>query len=209
MSVLDELNPQNFSILTANKFISSLNNLEDQQFVFTNPLCFNEGSLILTINPNGEEEWVKIENLYLGKLVKTYLHGYRKIKLIGSGKLRNNVNEPWKCMYKLPKNGNNIFEDLVITGAHSILVDKIDDDDEYSSTKEYFEGNFRYIDDKILLLSCVSKKFIKLTDDNEYTYYHLVLENDGDITRRYGVWANGVLTETTNEEDFIGCISVN
>jgi len=209
MTILDDLNPPTSNVLSnslfANKFISSLSNLESQTNIFISTLCFNEGSLILTLNSKGEEEWVEIEKLTVGQLVKTYLHGYRKLKLIGSGTLINNVNDPWKCMYKLPKNDDEVFEDLILTPGHSILVDNIEDENEYRITKQNFEGSFRYIDDKVLIQACVSNKFVKITDDKEYTYYHIVLENDGDVTRRYGVWANGVLTETTNEEDFLDC----
>lgn len=41
-------------------------------------------------------------------------------------------------------------------------------------------------------------QFIKLEDKNLYTYYHFVLEcdeNEGD--KRFGIWANGILSETT------------
>jgi hypothetical protein len=37
----------------------------------------------------------------------------------------------------------------------------------------------------------------------EYTYYHFYLENDGDKSKKYGIWANGILSETTFESDFV------
>jgi hypothetical protein len=43
----------------------------------------------------------------------------------------------------------------------------------------------------------VSDHFIPLTDNKKYTYYHLTLESDGDDNQQFGIWANGVLTETT------------
>jgi hypothetical protein len=58
------------------------------------------------------------------------------------------------------------------------------------------------IDDKYLLLSCVSKDFKKLENNNLYNYYHFVLENSGN-DERYGVWANGILTETPSKNFFM------
>lgn len=59
------------------------------------------------------------------------------------------------------------------------------------------------IEDKYLLLSSVSKDFIKLENRKLYTYYHFVLENDGNDDERFGVWSNGILTETTPKNDFV------
>ena len=36
-----------------------------------------------------------------------------------------------------------------------------------------------------------------------YTYYHFILENNGDDEERFGVWANGILTETPPKKKFI------
>jgi hypothetical protein len=207
MTILDDLNPQSSIVLSnsifEHKYIAVLSNLDTQTESFISTLCFNEGSLILTLNSKGEEEWIKIEKLTVGQLVKTYLHGYRKIKHIGKGSFKNDINEPFKCMYKLPKNENDVFEDLILTGGHSILVDEIKDEDEYTLNNKYFNGYIQKIDDKLLVLACASSQFIQVNDDNEYTYYHFVLENDGDINKRYGIWSNGVLTETPSEDCFL------
>ena len=47
------------------------------------PICFNQGTKILCCNKNLKEEYISIENLKKGDLVKTYKHGYKKIDLIG------------------------------------------------------------------------------------------------------------------------------
>lgn len=47
------------------------------------PSCFNEGTKILCLNKKLEEEYIAIENLRKGDLVKSYKHGYIKIDLIG------------------------------------------------------------------------------------------------------------------------------
>ena len=169
--------------------------------------CFNEGTLILTGNTHFEEKWVPIEELKVGMLVKTYMHGYRAIKQIGKGSFKNNVKNRLQCMYRLPKDATMV-KDLIVTGGHSILVDSITDPDEYNNSLKLWNNNIKKIDNKMLLLSSVSKKFIKVTNNKEYTYYHLVIENDGDITKRYGIWADGVLTETPSEKYFTKSIKL-
>jgi hypothetical protein len=56
------------------------------------------------------------------------------------------------------------------------------------------------IDNKRLLLSSVSDEFYAIQDNEVYTYYHLLLENNNDEEERFGIWANGILTETPNEK---------
>jgi hypothetical protein len=167
----------------------------------TDPSCYNEGTKILCLNKMGEEEYIPIENLRKGDLVKSYKHGYRKIELIGKKYMINNPSIFNKCMYKMEKtNENGLIEDLIVTGGHCILVDNLGS---YKKENDKLLGSRLMIDDKYLLLSSVSNKFIKLDNTNLYTYYHFILENKGDDNVRYGVWANGILTETPSKKQFI------
>jgi sugar lactone lactonase YvrE len=166
--------------------------------VNTAPFCFNKGCKILSLNKKKKEEYKNVEKLKIGNIIKTYKHGYRKIISIHKNIMKNDPTNFKECMYKLPQNtiidNNTCFEDIIITGGHSILVDKIHDD--LIESNERFLGENEKIDDKFLLLSCVSPLFEKKMDTNIYKYYHFVLENDGNNDNRYGVWCNGILTET-------------
>lgn len=163
--------------------------------------CFNEGTKILCLNKNFEEEYIPIQNLRKGDLVKSYKHGYRKIDLIGKNTMINNPEKCLNCMYKMEKTEENgLLEDLIITGGHSILVDDLGVCKEEND--KLFSG-VQIIDDKYLLLSAVSKEFIKLENTNPYTYYHFILENNENDDERFGVWANGVLTETPSKKQFM------
>lgn len=168
------------------------------------PGCFNEGTKILCLK-NELEEYVPIENLRKGDVVKTYKHGYKPIDMIGKKYLMNHPdNEFRSSMYKMAKTPENgLTDDLIVTGGHSLLVDSISNEEqERFNTLGFPKFSMHKIEDKHLLLSAVSANFVKLTDINTYTYYHFILENDDD-TQRYGVWANGILTETMNKTNFM------
>jgi len=157
--------------------------------------CFNEGTEILILK-DSKEEYVPIETLKRGDLVKSYNHGYRKIELIGKNKMKNNPEDFGQCMYRMKKTeSNGLTQDLMLTGWHSILVDDLGECKEENEL--YVTG---MIEDKHLLLSSVSKDFEKVESYESFTIYHFCLENDGDDTRRFGVYSNGILSETPSKE---------
>jgi len=53
------------------------------------------------------------------------------------------------------------------------------------------------------MVAPVSDEFTQITDRNVYAYYNFVVENDGDNNRRYGVYANGFLTETPSKNQAV------
>ena len=170
------------------------------EIIYDDPTCFNEGTKILCLNKNLVEEYIKIENLRKGDLVKSFKHGYRKIDLIGKNFMVNNPDKFKECMYKMEKTDTNgLIEDLIVTGHHSILVDDLG---EYKEQNDRILGS-RIIDGKHLLLASVSKDFTKLEDVKAYTYYHLILENNENNNEQFGIWANGILTETPSKKIFL------
>jgi hypothetical protein len=170
--------------------------------------CFNEDTKILCFNPDSnEEEYVLVQNLKKGDLVKSYLHGYRKIDVMCKGKLRNNTKYFTNCMYRMRKTETNeLIEDLIVIGGHSLLVDKLSEE-EYLRTCSIWGTPLR-IDEKYLLLAGITDKFEIIEGTDLYTYYHFCLENDGNDEARYGVWANGALVETPCKKDILGFLNV-
>jgi hypothetical protein len=161
---------------------------------FTGASCYNEGSKILILD-NGEEKYVNIETLKKGMLVKTYLHGYKAVKMIGKNFIVNNVKNNLKSMYKI--------NDLIVTGGHCLLVDNLNCDDYSISIKQN-----KKIDDKHCLLVCDNERAEKIFDSNVYTIYHFVIDYDENEIdgnkKRYGVYTNdGMLSESTSEYNFI------
>ena len=82
-----------------------------------------------------------------------------------------------------------IDEDLIVTGWHFI-------EDGSKRTKYHLR-----INDKILIPANKSKLFTKINNNEEYTYYHLVLDTETD--EHCGIWANGMLSEATTKSYFL------
>jgi hypothetical protein len=170
------------------------------------PICYNKGTKILVVE-DGRELYKSIELLQPGELVKTYLHGDLPIEFVNSKRVINNP-EVWsESMYRLPST-NPEFEDLVVTGGHGILKPVLTRQ-EVLADKRWFIKNQRYskIDNMYLQRAAFCKEFIQLTDKQEYNYYHLSLKSN-DENRRYGIWANGILSESTFKSDMLKIFKV-
>jgi hypothetical protein len=163
--------------------------------------CFNQGTKILCLNKNSVEEYVPVESLRKGDLVKTYLHGYKKIKAIGVNRFVNDPSTYRKCMYVMKKEKNaGLIEDLTVTGDHSILVDNVSIPERMEMRKRL--AREEHIGPKKLVMSSISSQFEKQTDVSEYTYYHFCVEDDNGMHRKFGVWSNGILSEIPSSSEF-------
>ena len=167
--------------------------------------CYNHDTKILCFNDIlGIEEYKPVQDLKKGDLVKTYLHGYKKVDCFGKGKMNNIPNLFSNCMYKMEKTiENGLTEDLIMTGGHSILVDTLTTEQEESQLKISFDQN---IDGKKLLLSSNSELFQKITEVKRFSFYSFSLENEGDNEKRFGVYANGMLVEVSSKNWLIEAV---
>jgi streptogramin lyase len=176
-----------------------------QQSVFSfviyinNPICFGKGTDILCVHPlSGKSMYKKIEHLKEGDLVKTYKRGIKKVQEIVQGSLENDPDVWHHCMYKMKKRPG-MTGDLMVTGGHSILVDAVQIPDSVVRKQKSLLGSIN-IEDKYMWLASECPFFQKIQDNETYTYYHIALEHDNEPTRKYGIWANGILTETASEK---------
>ena len=158
--------------------------------------CFKEGTKILTING-----YVEVENLKNGDLIKTSLDGFKPIVLIGKRNIvhmANLVHRIKDQLYICQQNQfPELFEDLVLTGCHSILVDNFADDQEREAAIAV-NGDLYITDDKYRLPACVDMRTNVYGVAGTYTIYHFALEND-NYYWNYGVYANGLLVETSSK----------
>jgi hypothetical protein len=166
------------------------------EFNTTPPICFGKGTDILCVHPITKKPmYCKIEDLKPGDLVKTYKHGAKRIERIAKGNLKNNVDVWYECMYRMKKR-EGMTEDLWVTGGHSVLVDKLPS---YIKKKEMgILGVSMRIEDKYMWLASECGLFEKIEDEKVYSYYHMSLEGENEY-KKYGIWGNGVLTETASK----------
>jgi len=163
--------------------------------------CFEENTKILCFNSEkAEEEYVMVKDLRKGHLVKTFVSGYKPIVMIGKRDIYHPAveerikNQLYKCSNdKYPE----IFEDLIITGCHCILVRGFVSDEQKEKSIE-LNGDLYITDNRYRLPACIDDKSTVYEEAGNYTIYHLALEND-DYYMNYGIYANGLLVETCSK----------
>ena len=191
-----------FSSVAINTDMFSVVGGTNQLYNTPTALCLNHDTKILCFTVDGEK-YVPIQDLREGDLVKSYLHGYRKINCIGKNSMINKPSIWNQSMWKMEKTDtNDLIEDLIMLGGHSLLVDTLSDEMKEIYKEKWECGLACVIDGKVLLIAGLSGLFTQSEDTGIYTYYQLTLDNEGDLNKRFGIWANGVLVETPSENQF-------
>jgi surface protein len=159
--------------------------------------CFMEGTKIQCLDKETNTDvYVPIQTLKRGDLVKTYKHGYVALKLIGirdivnSGDAERSKERLYQCTSAAYP---ELFEDLFITGSHSILVDTLTADQQKQSI-DIFDKIYK-TDDKYRLPACIDDRSVPYNKAGTFPIYHIALENE-NYYYNYGVYANGLLVET-------------
>ena len=180
-------------VLTASD--GALNTTQSFTIMVRKPICFNEGTKILCFK-DGKEQYVRVGRLREGDQVKTLNHGYKKITDMRKGTYNLNGLRDMG-MYRMKKQGNMIA-DLEMSGLHCVLVDANDAKyvDDIKRQRGLNNKKF-YIDGKFRLRANESHEFQQM-EQKEYTIYSFALEEQQE---QYGIWANGVLVETTSRKN--------
>jgi hypothetical protein len=155
-------------------------------------VCFNEDTQILT-----DSGYKLVQDLRKGDLVKTALHGFVPIEMIAKKDFYNPASsERIKDQLYILTNENypDVFEPLIITGCHSILVDGFKDDEQREKTIEVL-GKIYVTNEKYRLPACVDERCEIYEKKGNCTIYHFALENE-NYYYNYGIYANGLLVET-------------
>lgn len=164
--------------------------------------CFLEGSKILCLIDN-KEVYVPIETIRKGTLVKTSRDGFKKVEFIGKGTINNSGTDERteNRLYKCSKDVyNELNEDLIITGCHSILVNEITEKQRAKTIKSL--GGIYVTDRKYRLMAFIDEKAEPWISEGTYTIWHFALEHN-DEAMNYGVYANGGLLVETCSLKFI------
>jgi hypothetical protein len=148
-----------------------------------------------------------VQELQVGDLVQTYENGLKPITIIANETVLHTPSEynlP-EQLYRCPisqytgfssaQNGGT-FDDLIITGSHSILVDNYNDPTYYNATVEA-NGNVYVPDSTYRLPVCVDGRSTVYEIAGNNTLYHISLEND-EYYGKYGLYANGLLIVPTS-----------
>ena len=157
--------------------------------------CFKEDTKILT-----DRGYIPVQDLKQRDLVQTSKDGFRPIYLIGKTQVVHNSETPAKdSLYKCSKDKYpEIFEDLIITGSHAVLVFPFKEGEEEETKKFY--GRIYVTDKKYRLPVCLDKRASKYEHEGTYNIYHIALENE-NLLMNYGIYANGLLVESCSKTD--------
>ena len=161
-----------------------------------NAICFLKGTKILSLTKDFKEQYIEIEKIRPGMIVKTLNNCYVKVKLIGKMMFENPDHNKrcLKRLYRLPKrNYPELKEDLIITGNHSILVDSLSKEEE-KMTLDICKRIY-VTTDKYRLMAHVDQRAEPYVNPGLHEVWHLALENNSYICN-YGVYANGLPAET-------------
>lgn len=180
---------------SGNLFFSGNNNRILQYIPPDEPIaCFNKNTKILT-----NVGYIPIQDLKIGDLVITLKHGYKRIVMIGYKEIQNVINNDIikdKLYICTNKEFPEIFEDLIITGCHSILVDNFKEEEREKTIQ--IMGCIFVTDNKLRLPACVDKRAYPYDKNGLFTIYHIALENN-DYYMNYGIYANGLIVETCSK----------
>ena len=186
----------------------------------TQILCFiNKKEIYVPIEKIKEDDFVKV---YSGH------YSYKKAKFIIKSQLMNSTSTTINKLYKLSKYRHpNLIDDLYVTGGHALLYDSLSEDElekmealanHYNNynivvenenltdeEKESMSQLIKYYRDykitlfnKYKLIAYYNLDFEEVNENALFNIYHLVIENDNKYGS-YGVFANGILAETTDE----------
>ena len=163
------------------------------------PPCFKRDTQILCYI-NEKEQYIPVQELRKGDLVKTVSNGYVKVNMIGKSFIRNIGDTTTRIKERLYKYTSDIYpeitEDLIITGCHAILVKHLSEE-EIDETKKLF--NKIYVtDNHYRLMTVVNQKAQPYEIEGTFEIWHFALDNDIYINN-YGVYANGLLVETCSK----------
>ena len=168
-------------------------------------ICFKEGTYILCYNKGTNDKYIPIEQLNESVYVKTNKHGYKKVKYLIKTKMINSSKKTINKLYVMKMTEKNgLIEDLYVTGSHALLKDELSEKEEKQMDKLlsiFKDVNYdKMIDDKYKVLACFDKRFEEYNEEGYYNIYHIVLEDDKGVYKNYGIYANGILAESTMED---------
>jgi len=167
--------------------------------------CFKEGTRILRLDPEtDDEEYVPVESLRRGDLIRTHSSGYKAISFIGKRILSDPASnpDPKNRLYRFKKSiSPKMTEDLYITGEHCTLRRTVTEEQLFQIRDHM--GDVYVTEKHIRCPACLDERATPdNNNDSEVTIWHFALEND-NAYHNYGVYANGLLVESCSIEHMV------
>ena len=159
-------------------------------------ICFKQDTKILC-QIDGAEQYIPVQTLKKGTLVKTLKNKYVPVDIIGSSVVHNSGDDQriLNRLYRLPKeNYPSLKEDLIMTGGHCSLINVIPS---YELRQKLIEkqGNVYTTEGKYRLPALLDEKAVPYEQKGTFTIWNFALENK-EPNSNYGIYANGLLVES-------------
>jgi hypothetical protein len=174
----------------------------DYYYLYPAIPCFLEGSKVLCLVDN-KEEYMPVEELRKGTLVKTSRDGYKKVEVVAKGAIQNPGTDErtegrlYICRKEVYP---ELEEDLILTGCHSLLVNELTPEQREKTIKSL--GRIFVTDGKYRLMASIDERAEPWKSAGTYPIWHFALEN-ADENMNYGVFAKGGLLVETCSLKFI------
>jgi len=154
--------------------------------------CFLEGTTVLC-KVDDVETYIPVEQLKPGTLVKTSLHGYKPVVLVGKNSIQNPGDDERieDRLYKLsPSKYPQLKNDLYLTGGHSVLEFPLTEKQTQDTIKKL--GDLYVTEGKYRLMACIDERAEPWASEGTYPIWAFALEHE-DVGKNYGVYVNGEL----------------
>ena len=161
--------------------------------------CFRQGTQILRLNlETNDAEYVPVETLRKGDLIKTFSSGYLPVRVIGRSILSNPTGDPKvdNRLYKfVPEKIEELTDPLFITGNHCILYSRMPEP--LKDPVEKHMGKIMTSEGQYRVPAFLDPRATPYDESGPATIWHFALENKS-IYENYGVYANGLLVESSS-----------
>ena len=188
--------------IAARQFLIDMFHFRFNGDILGKDICYDESTKIFVYDDALQRSrYIPIRECKLGQKVKTFKHGYKRIKYIYVSDVQNDPSSWESSMFVLPKQGNMI-DNLFITGKHGVLVNKFSKANQNAYVMD--DNNKPICVDGLFVMHAGCSHLCKQVKEiKTYTIYHLVLENEDDLDKQYAIWANGVLSESLSEKAYL------
>jgi hypothetical protein len=159
--------------------------------------CFLQGSKILRLNvETDEEEYIAVEKLRQGDLIRTATCGYKAVAYIGRGKLYRPADDPnpKNRLYRFQAKGGR-HPPLFITGEHCLLYPEKDISVDKRQEVREFMGDDYITEVYHRVPACLDDSGEAYKGKGPVTIWHFALEHN-NWYNNHAVYANGILVET-------------